>query len=267
MAHQRVPLCGARCTEMVPQGVRQHHVRGLSDVVRRDQRPAVAVQQDGGRCVRPCATGPSGTADYRHAAVAGIQVEGDCGTDGNDPVGHLAEVQETEGANHRAVFQEELRHGPGYAGGDGRNGHPTQGDHDGRSQDVDASTAYVRFDGRYSRIDGLRGYGLYQRGSYGTEKDYTRVYHGAAAKRNLCVRQQSQRYARRWCGLYRLPQVWGHHGSGRGSAGSELCHPDNAGRRRDHTSVCGRVYRVRQGEQEHDVPRDSHRLRHCRIHR
>ena len=26
-------LCGARCTEMVPQGVRQHHVRGLSDVV------------------------------------------------------------------------------------------------------------------------------------------------------------------------------------------------------------------------------------------
>ena len=33
VAHQRVPLCGARCTEMVPQGVRQHHVRGLSDVV------------------------------------------------------------------------------------------------------------------------------------------------------------------------------------------------------------------------------------------
>ena len=49
--HQRVPLCGARCTEMVPQGVRQHHVRGLSDVVRRNQRPAVAVQQDGRGCM------------------------------------------------------------------------------------------------------------------------------------------------------------------------------------------------------------------------
>ena len=39
----------------------------------------------------------------------------DSGADGDDPVGHLAEVQETEGADHRAVFQEELRHGSGYA--------------------------------------------------------------------------------------------------------------------------------------------------------
>ena len=181
MAHQRVPLCGARCTEMVPQGVRQHHVRGLSDVVRRDQRPAVAVQQDGGGCVRPCTVGPSGTADYRHAAVAGVQVEGDCGADGDDSVGHLAEVQETEGTDYRAVFQEELRHGFGYAGGDGRNGYPAQGGHHGRGQDVDACSANVGFDGRHGRINGVRGYGLYQRGSYGTEENNTRVYHGAAA--------------------------------------------------------------------------------------
>lgn len=109
----------------------------------------------------------------------------------------------------------------------------------GESQDVDACTAYVWFYGRHGRIDGLRGYGLYQRGSYGTEKDYTRVYHGTAAKRNFCVWQQSQRYARRWCGVYRLPQVWSHHGPGRRSARSELWHPNDAG--------WGRYYQALRG--------------------
>ena len=89
------------------------------------------------------------------------------------------------------------------------------------------------FDGRHNRTDGIRGYGLYQRKDYGTEENDTRVYHGAAAKRDIRVRQQSQRYARRWCGLYRIPQVLSHHGSGRGSAGPELRHPDDARRRRN----------------------------------
>ena len=268
MAHQRVPLCGARRAEMVPQGVWQHHVRGLPDVVRRDQRPAVAVQPDGGGCVRPCSAGPSGTADHRHAAVAGLQVEGDCGADGDDTVGHLAEVQEAEGAGHRAVLQEELRHGPRYAGGDGRVGHPAPGGYDGRG--LYACTVFGR-EGKY----GFRGNKIWKRTiwkkenkiCYGEETYNTRENHGAAAERDLCVRQQPEGYARRWCGLYRLPQVRGHHGSGRGSAGSELRHPDDAGWRRDHPSVCGRVHRVCQGEQEPDVPCDSHRLRHCRIHR
>jgi len=110
-----------------------------------------------------------------------------------------------------------------------------------------------------------RGYGLYQRRSYG-EKNYTRVYYRAAAERNLRVWQQSQRYARRWCGVYRLSQVWSHYGPGRGSAGTELCYPDDAGRCRDHPSVCGRVHRVRQKEQESDVPCYPHRLWHCWIH-
>ena len=33
VAHQRIPICGARCTEMVSSRVRQHYVRRLSAVV------------------------------------------------------------------------------------------------------------------------------------------------------------------------------------------------------------------------------------------
>ena len=76
-----------------------------------------------------------------------------------------------------------------------------------------------------------------QRGSYGTEKDNTRVYHGTAAERDLCVRKQPERYAQ-WRGsLHRLPQVWSYYGTGRGSARPELCYPHNAGRRGNHQAL------------------------------
>ena len=43
-----------------------------------------------------------------------------------------------------------------------------------------------------------------KRRDYG-KKDYIKIYHGAAAERDLCIWQQSQRYAWRWRGIYRLP--------------------------------------------------------------
>ena len=106
-----------------------------------------------------------------------------------------------------------------------------------------------------------------EKSHYGTEENNTRVYYGAAAQRDFCVWQQSQWYAWRWSSLYCSPQVWGHHGAGRGSAGTELRHSDDAGWGRNHPSVCGRIHPVCQGTPGPDVPRDPHRMRYSWLHR
>ena len=109
---------------------------------------------------------------------------------------------------------QELRYGPGYAGGDGRACYRHERGYAGGSSDG------------YACTNGLRGYENEQnRTRYGTEEDYTRVYYRD-----------------------RLPQVWSHHGPRRGSARSELCYPNDAGRRRNYQALRGRVHRVRQGE-------------------
>ena len=57
---------------------------------------------------------------YKKEYIAWLQGKRDCSSNGYDSIGHLAEIQETEGRNHHTVFQEEFRHGLGYGGGDGR---------------------------------------------------------------------------------------------------------------------------------------------------
>ena len=47
---------------------------------------------------------------------------------------------------------------------------------------------------------------------------------------------------------------------------TELCHTDDAGRRGNHPSVCGRIHPVCQAASGTDVPRDSNWLRHSRIY-
>ena len=112
----------------------------------------------------------------------------------------------------------------------------------------------------------VRGYGFHKRRGYGTEKNNTRVYYIVGAERDICVRQQSQRYAWRRCSLYRLSQVRSHHGTRRGPTRPKLRHPHHAGRSRNYSSVCGRVYPVRQGAPYPHLPRDSHWLRHSWIY-
>ena len=50
----------------------------------------------------------------------------------------------------------------------GNDGHPAQRSYNGRGQDVDC--AYAGFDGRHVSANGMRGYGLYKRRYYGTER-------------------------------------------------------------------------------------------------
>ena len=138
------------------------------------------------------------------------------------------EIAAQMGMTPSTVFQEELRHGLGHGGGDGRAGNCQSRGYDGRG--FDACTHNARLFGRHVCTKVVRGYGFHKRRGYGTEKNNTRVYYFVGAERDLCIRQQFERYARRRCCIYRIPQVRSHHGSGRGSARPELCHPNDAGR-------------------------------------
>ena len=57
----------------------------------------------------------------------------------------------------------------------------------------------------------------------------------------------------------RFGAIMGRH------AGQKLCHPNHAGRHRNHPSLRGRLHRLRQGTSRADVPRNANRLRHCRL--
>lgn len=100
---------------------------------------------------------------------------------------------------------------------------------------------------------------------YGREEIYAGGYPGAGAGRGICVRQQSERNARRRGGPRRIREVRGRLGSGHRPSGTELRHTDHAGRRGDHQTLCERVHRLRTAASGTYILSHPYRLRHRRI--